>query len=64
MRTYRRVLNTMTTMSTKNPSARSASFERRNERYMTSIVLNSHNLALANKGGTKEKGTYSRRVLL
>ena len=41
MYTYRRVLNTMTTMSTKNPSARSASRERRKERYMTSIVLSS-----------------------
>ena len=63
MRTYRRVLNTMTTMSTKNPSARSASFERRKERYMTSIVLNSHDLALAKqrkhqrKGNIQQKGT-------
>lgn len=39
---YRRVLKTMTTMSTKNPRARRASFERRNERYMTSMVLGSH----------------------
>jgi hypothetical protein len=52
--TYRRVLNTMTTMSTKNPSARSASFERRKERYMTSIVLGSRDLILVGKGDTNK----------
>jgi hypothetical protein len=43
-RTHRSVLNTMMTISMKNLSARSASCERRKERYMTSIVLSSHDL--------------------
>jgi hypothetical protein len=62
-RTYRRVLKTMTTMSTKNPRARSASRERRKERYMTSIVLSSSDLTSVEET-VKRKGTHSRRVLL
>jgi hypothetical protein len=38
-RTYRSVLNTVRIMTTKNPMARSACWERRTERYMTSMVL-------------------------
>jgi hypothetical protein len=55
MRTYRRVLKTMTTMSTKNPRARSASRERRKERYMTSIVLSSRDLKSVIDGTLKEE---------
>jgi hypothetical protein len=62
--TYRRVLKTMTTMSTKNPRARSASRERRKERYMTSIVLSSRNLTSVGEEALKREGTHSRRVLL
>jgi hypothetical protein len=55
-KTYRSVLNTMTTISTKNPSARSASRERRKERYMTSIVLSSRDLtSVGRRDGNKIK---------
>lgn len=37
--THRRVLKTMSTMTTKKDSANSACCDRRNERYITSIVL-------------------------
>ena len=51
----------MTTMSTKNPSARSASFERRKERNMTSIVLSSCDLALASKKRHQRKGNAQQK---